>query len=87
MGDPSIWSEFGLPGMVIGALFVSIVLMFRKGLDLFRHSQNTHREDRKEWRQEHQSERKDWLQESAKREERGMVAIEKLATAVENLRK
>lgn len=36
------WAEFGLAGVVIGALFVVLVLMFR-----------SHRDERAEWRSDH----------------------------------
>lgn len=46
----SPWAEFGLTGLVIGALFAAIVVIVRGGLIHVDKIHTSHREERKEWR-------------------------------------
>ena len=47
------WAQFGLAGIVIGALFGLVILMYR-----------SHRDERTDWQKEHQAEREEWRQDA-----------------------
>jgi hypothetical protein len=46
MFDPAIWSQFGLPGLVIAALLLIILALYRY---VIQPMMTLHREERKEW--------------------------------------
>ena len=46
MFDPATWSQFGLPGLVIAALLLIILALYRY---VIQPMMTLHREERKEW--------------------------------------
>lgn len=48
----SEWSQFGLAGLVIGALFVVLMIIVRWLVSYIDKQSTIHRDERKEWREE-----------------------------------
>ena len=81
------WSQFGLAGMVIGALFASVFYIIRVAREHGKHLESRHYEERKDWRElvdkrdvrsEAQSER---VRESM---DKVVIVVDKLTDAVKD---
>ena len=66
----SIWSEFGLAGMVIGSLFTGVYFLLRWILNFVTKMSEQHLNERADWqgfteeqKREHREERREWLEE------------------------
>lgn len=66
LNDPQTWSQFGLSGLVIGALFFILWRVATGALSRFDTVINDHRQERKEWRES--AERRDGNLEKALQE-------------------
>ncbi len=51
IGNPEIWSQFGLAGLVIFALFGLVVLLVYKNMDAIKSQASEHKSERREWRE------------------------------------
>ena len=70
------WSQFGLAGLVIGALFTVLFLFVKAAISRLEEMDSIHREERQEWR--HTFERRDDKLESV---------LDRLTEAVKELKK
>lgn len=70
------WSEHGLPGLVIGALFTALFLLLRMN-----------RDDRSETRKLHKEERKEWQESNRVANDAMTLVVKELTTAVRDLEK
>lgn len=59
IGDPSPWAQFGLAGLVIFALFVVLLFVLRFAFEQHKSLNESHKEERVEWRIESGQERKE----------------------------
>ena len=73
MGEPGTWAEFGLPGLVIFALFASIFFIVKTGLTSITKINDSHKDERKEWRSE-----------ATARQESTNVVIKELSEAIKD---
>lgn len=53
------WAEFGLAGLMIGALFFTLILIVKWMIRQTEAMAETHREERREWRDSAREERRD----------------------------
>ena len=87
VGDPSIWAEFGLAGLVIFALFtllMGVAIYAIKRFDVVDARHNKHSNDMAEL---HSGERKEWRDNSSRQIEKFENAITRLADGIRDTRK
>lgn len=70
------WSQHGLPGLVIGALFTALFLIMKMN-----------RDERTEARSLHKEERKEWTESNKTDKEAMILVVKELTTAVRDLEK
>lgn len=76
------WGEFGLAGLVIGALFAFIVFVIRTGMTRLDEIHQAHRDERTEWRGEVTQRHKEWSDVTASRQAATDKVIDKLAETI-----
>lgn len=76
LAETTSWQEFGLAGLVIGALFSLVVYMFKM-----------HSTERTEWRKDHKAERDDWKQTSDKQHTNVVKVLEQLEQTIREQKK
>jgi len=59
LGDPALWGQFGLPGLVIFALFLGGLIFIGWVVRYVNTLTKMHSAERKEWRQEMREDRKE----------------------------
>lgn len=59
LGDPVLWSQFGLPGLVIFALFLGCLIFTGWVVRYVNTLTKMHAAERREWRQEMREDRKE----------------------------
>ncbi len=89
-GTPSDWKEFGLFGLVIGALFVLAGGGMTWALNFASRLTTQHKEERGEWKEgfekvcgEHTCERREWYQQQAARDARLDETLGSLKEAID----
>ena len=89
-GELNPWSEFGLVGLVIGALFTGLFFMAKWIASFVSKMAEIHLKERDEWRvwgnkqlELHRNEREDWREQIAEDERLNRQALEKLTHVVE----
>ena len=97
MIDISQWAEFGILGLIIGALFIVIIVGFKIFMKHFENSHENfkdvtielkkqHSEDLKMLTEQHREERTQWSIESDKRDQRYEASFREFSRAIENLK-
>lgn len=81
-GSAKEWAEFGLAGLVIGALFVVCGYVVRWALNQTKILSDLHRDEREEMRTEAREERREWSAAQARRDERMDAALSELTGAI-----
>lgn len=97
MIDISQWAEFGILGIIIGALFLVIIVGFKIFMKHFENSHENfkeitielkkqHSSDMKMITEQHKEERMQWGIESNKRDQRYEASFKEFSRAIESLR-
>ena len=97
LASPDVWAQFGISGVVIGALFVVIVLGFKRFVLLlenqqetfqkvFKEQQRVYEDSMSKLQQQHQEERKEWSNEAERRDQRYTNAFDMVANAIKETR-
>ncbi len=88
--DGGNWGDFGLAGLVIGALFTGLFFTAKGWASFVSQIVDVHLKEREEWRQWgnkqldlHRQEREEWRVQIAEEDKLNRQAIERLADAVE----
>lgn len=93
----SNWADYGVLGLVIGALFCVIIIGFRIFMNMLEKQHQAYNEmivenkkqtseDFKYLHSQHQAERAEWVRESERREQRSIEAVKEMTHAISQLR-
>lgn len=81
------WGEYGLAGMVIGALFVTLYVLGRFALDKFDKIAERHDATVSQMDVNHREERREWQQESIRRETAMQAMVADVTSVIRDLKK
>ena len=86
IGDASLWSQFGLAGLVIFALFAILVTVVWFTVKRFDAIDERSTEHSKDIHMMHKEEREEWRQSSSKQLDKFEHAISRLADSIRDTR-
>lgn len=79
LGNPELWARFGLPGLVIFALFVGALIFIGWAVRHVSELTKLHYKERQEWMELSKEERTEWREVNS-------ISSDKLSNALDGLR-
>lgn len=87
IGEPSLWARFGLPGLVIFALFATLALVIWLSLKHLDKMDDRNVNAYKEMANRHREERDHWTENSNRQIDKFESAITRLADGIRDTKK